>query len=53
MGGEVVEGFLGWEEECFDADLVGGPDHRLDVEGGPAVSCYSDELLVVSLLVPV
>jgi len=49
VGGEVVEGFLGWEEERFDADDVGGPDHGLDVEGWPAVCGDADKLGVFLL----
>lgn len=32
------------EEEDADAHIVGGPDHRLYVEGGPAIGCHAYKL---------
>ena len=49
MFAEIFNGGGGREEEGFDADDVGGPDHGLDVECGPAIRCHADELGLMSI----
>jgi len=46
---EIFNGGGGREEEGFDAGVVGGPDHGLNVECWPAVRCHADELGLMSI----
>jgi hypothetical protein len=41
---EFLDGCFWREEEDADADVISCPDHRLDVEGWPAIGCHADEL---------
>lgn len=52
-GVEGLNELLGGEEEDFEPDSIGGPDHGLYVRGevGLAVHCHSDKLVGEGVLV--